>query len=157
MVNAYPMQKYLGRVTIRIFTVMRSIFLRRISLILASWLMVTSVGASIDVHFCKGEIYSIGVNASADVCYENGYDNETERKAGIANSPCCDQFSAYFQSDVDSANDVVAIQYSFHSFILPFQHEVRIPNCVEPIQLCHFYHPPEYEADFQTLYSVFRI
>ena len=136
---------------------MHSLFIRRLSLILASWLMVTSVGASIDVHFCKGEIYSIGINAEADKCA--GFDSESIQDGAdsIENPPCCDQFSAYFQSDVDSGNDDVAIQYSFDTFLIPFQHEVRIPKCVEPIQLCDFYHPPEYEEDFLTLFSVFRI
>jgi hypothetical protein len=136
---------------------MHSTLVRRLSFFLASWLMVTSVGASIDVHFCKGEIYSIGINAEADKCA--GFENENSQKdhSSLQQSPCCDQFSAYFQSDVDSGNDDVAIQYSIDSFVIPFQHEVQIPNCVEPIQLCHFYHPPEYEEDLLTLFSVFRI
>ena len=119
--------------------------------------MVTSVGASIDVHFCNGEIYSIGVDAPADKCLGYAVNGVDDTEQNVHRSPCCDQFSAYFQSDVDSGNDAVAIQYSLDSFVIPFQHEAQIPNCVEPIQLCHFYTPPEYEEDLLTLFSVFRI
>jgi hypothetical protein len=119
--------------------------------------MVTSVGASIDVHFCNGEIYSLAVNANAEKCA--GFESQDHQKDqfSIDRPHCCDDFTAYFQSDVDSGNDEVSIQYSLDATVIPFQHEVRIPNCVAPMQLCHFYNPPEYEEDLLTLFSVFRI
>lgn len=140
-----------------IFTTMHTTLICRLSLVMAFWLMVTSVGASIDVHFCNGEIYSIGVNAEADKCDGFTSDKGSESHDSLQKSPCCDQFSAYFQSDVDSANDDVAIQYSIDSFVIPFQHEIDIPNCVEPIQLCEYYTPPEQDEDILTLFSVLRI
>jgi len=136
---------------------MHSRSFRAFALFMSTWLMVTSVGASIDVHFCNGEIYSVGINADADKCAEFTSDTGSESHDSFQKSPCCDQFSAYFQSDVDSGSDDVAIQYSIDSFVIPFQHEVDIPNSVEPIELCEFYTPPEQDEDILTLFSVLRI
>jgi hypothetical protein len=119
--------------------------------------MVTSVGVSIDVHFCKGEIYSLGINSSADLCAGFYAQNDLEGNTIIKKSPCCDQFSAYFQSDIDSNSDDVAIQHSIGSEAIVSQFAVELPRFTQPIQLCHFYNPPEYPEDILTLFSVFRI
>ncbi len=120
-------------------------------------MMVTSIGASIDVHFCNGQIYSIGINASADLCEGFFTQNDLEGIASIEKSICCAQFLAHFQSDVDSTNDKVAIHYSIDTEAIPFQQEISIPNASHSIQLSHCYNPPEYEKDILTLFSVLRI
>jgi len=124
---------------------------------MASWLMVTSVGASVDVHFCAGEIFSIGIDARADKCSEFEEDFQQNRRSAIACSSCCNQFSAYFQFDIDIGNDDVAIQYSIDFFVIPVQHNVKIPIIDLPIHLCQLYNPPQYEEDHLTLFSILRI
>ncbi|NND77006.1 MAG: hypothetical protein HKN39_02340 [Flavobacteriales bacterium] len=126
-------------------------------MILASWLMVTSVGASIDVHFCNGEIYSIGINAEADRCGGFEKNNSQNSHSTIGLSSCCDQFLAYFQSDVESGNDKFSIQYLIGPFVFLDQSEFIISKYIDPVQFYQVYSPPLYEEDKCVLFSVFRI
>ena len=132
-------------------------FLKRIALFMSSWLMVTSVGATIDVHFCRGEIYSLGINAEADKCEGFDANSVDDKEESICKSPCCDQFTAYFQSDVESHNDAIAFQFSSFSCSVPFIHVLDITKRKGPIQLCRIHLPPDCGDDILTLFSVLRI
>lgn len=119
--------------------------------------MVTSIGATVDVHFCRGEIYSLGINAEADKCEGFNAISVDDEEESICKSPCCDQFTAYFQSDVESANDAIAFQYASYSFMVPFIHVLDIMKRKDPKQLCRIHLPPEREEDILTLFSILRI
>jgi len=88
---------------------------RFIALFMAAMVFLSSVGFSLDMHLCQGELRSVSLLGKAKNCYElAGYDSpqscskHKKTKAttsatgcSLVKKECCkDQFH-YFQSDID--------------------------------------------------------
>jgi hypothetical protein len=131
---------------------------RYIALFLSFWIALTSVGVSLDVHYCNGEIYSLGLNSAADKCsgFVSSYPFETSKS--INKSPCCGQFIAHIQNDIESANEEVAFQLEMPSYV--FQYAVHgLEGLLGKVlfQTTKRYLPPEREVDLLLRFSVLRI
>ena len=102
-----------------------SLLYRFTAILLALLVLVTSVGLTVDRHFCGGEMKSFSLVGKAKTCYElaTGKPQPTCVKAdnkdefqGIAFSkkPCCENKTDHFQTDTDtslqSASDALTVQ-----------------------------------------------
>ena len=135
-----------------------SLKVKRISCaFLAVWLLVSSVGLALDVHFCNGNIFSIGINASAISCSMSD-DSESPTTKTIKKKSCCDQERAYCQKGVDSLSGGQLMEFRAQPLAdLTFQ-EINLfrtgnrGNCFQDIS------PPSLSTcELHILLSTFRI
>ncbi|GAA0874897.1 hypothetical protein GCM10009118_13050 [Wandonia haliotis] len=154
---------------------MKVSFRHRISAVFLAILMLSSsIGVSMDVHFCGGELKSFNFFGEADAC-------EMQEPKKDYNRSCCDseQIKENQQCEHSSElqnncchNETFSIDVS-DSFEVDYftlnlsQSPVYIPlNChfqltfseiKSELNYFHYYHPPPIDQDIQVLYQVFRI
>lgn len=74
------------------------------SVLFSFFVLISSVGISIDAHFCQDEIKSIGILQQADVCCVD---------EGSANTPTCLDYSICQKSCCQNINQFLKSNYEF--------------------------------------------
>jgi len=81
--------KYRKKIWIKVFCVSQSLLL-----------LLSSIGFSLDIHYCQGTIESIGIYASAEKC--SGEMEVTKcgnhSDDGISKTPCCSNEQFFYQT-----------------------------------------------------------
>ena len=91
----------------------RKIGLQVLSVSLSLLVMLSSIGLSLDIHFCQGNIKSIGVFAAAEKCGEEleitKCDNHSN--SDISRTPCCSNEQYFYQTgNADNTSDFINTQ-----------------------------------------------
>jgi hypothetical protein len=140
-----------------IFDRMQSRFFKISSFFLASWILLSSIGMSIDVHFCNGQIFSIGLNAAASNCQGSDADSDQPEHA-VQKKSCCDYESSYCQKGIDSLSQHMTLDFKWECIAeFPFnQLEVeQISSNIFPAK--NSSPPDERSVDRGILFSIFRV
>lgn len=133
-------------------------FSKNIALFLSTWIFVTSIGLSIDVHFCNGNVYSVGINANADKCSQFVDDSDDCTGSTIKGRSCCDHTSSYFHNDIDCTVADVAIQHDFSSVLVSNCAVQEFHEyCFSPLKINEHYGPPDIKKNILLSISVLRI
>ena len=123
---------------------------------LATWILCTAIGVSIDLHFCKGELFSIGFNASAEICL-NGERSGESQSEGLKKRSCCDSALSYFQNDSDYKQIDFSISFPqcIDKQLATYDGVYNYPNVKTAFN--YLRPPPDRQLDLLALYSVLRI
>jgi len=128
---------------------------RILSAMMACWILFSSIGLSIDAHFCNGILFSVGVNTAALVCA--GFNDAASVEGTLHKPSCCNQQAAYCQKGVDgmadSSPNILPIQM-FLAIEFVKYHELTFEDVND---LSTDDSPPERSRDIGLLCAVFRI
>lgn len=133
-----------------------------LSFLLVVLLLFSSVGMSIDIHFCQNKIKSIGIMAPAQTC---GADMDlkacgTSNEPALSKKSCCSNgHYAYQTSEVRLASSLMHMIAPPYIGLLPNYDKPSIDALLSEIE-CAYYSsapPPYVISDFNILYDTFLI
>jgi hypothetical protein len=136
-------------------------------------IFLSSVGFSIDVHFCKDSIKDIAFIEAADCdmeitktdvppCHKkcgNQISKTAESEEGICKMKCChnERFNYEVPGEMDTAPEVSISHSSVQSVLIYFLCDFYSYESLEVNPVSWVYEPPIPKANFSILYQVFRI
>lgn len=135
-----------------------NIWLRSFALVLGCLLLISTVGPTVDIHFCKGDIKSIGIFASAESCGSNDVDaclkdSGNEKREGFSKIPCCFNQTLSSHQEIENYENKLLraeIQKSFAGSILLYKPSLQlgleISQVVKP-------DPPSPTSDLYILFQ----
>lgn len=140
-----------------------------LALLLASLILVTSTGISMDMHFCQNQIKSISLIGEANACHEKPslppchQSTSTTNKTGfdVHHDDCCHNSKVVIEKTSTHAlphSTLLSkdVSYDFViAFISIFVHKAPVENRQQKAWL--FPKPPLISTNFQILYQTFLI
>lgn len=137
------------------------------SVLLAVLLAFSSIGVSINIHRCNGNIYSVGFYTNAPVCeMEHNFDEELSHLDGTCNpsaiknisaQSCCDQTQIYELLDISSQNSQTDYSFEFIDFLTIQQFPQVILQEFSNRKVFPFRSPPKRTMNRSVLYECFII
>lgn len=140
---------------------------------MAMMILVSSVGFTVDLHYCKGQFKSFSLFGKAKSCHEIGQGMRTcphhkamvEKKQGMkkeaGDKGCCSNKMLRLQADVDKHNQTADVLLNpvqlYHfaiAFVVAFQNTVAIPT---NIFSNHHYKPPLIHRDTCVFFETFLL
>ncbi len=125
----------------------------------AIWILLVSIGASVSIHYCNGNVIDFAFDKRAEAC--KGYYQAVETNShycSFAKKGCCEDTNWLFVVENDyppseSSEIPVAIE------IAPFtvQYASNFVNHDVSEVYCFANAPPLIENDYQVLFQVFLI
>lgn len=110
-----------------------SILKRVTSILLAALMLISTIGISVDIHYCGGKIKSVGIFAPAEKCkaemQETGCKPEVEK--GIQSTPCC--ANKQFFCQVSGLDEVITHQPNIqltHKIVPLISQSFHLESCV---------------------------
>jgi len=146
---------------------------RLISLTLALMIFTSSVGLTIDLHYCGGELKSTSFIGNAKSCHDIAIAKsnkscrhhqktiKTEDKISSNPKDCCENKTQRYQLDDDrniviSDINISTISTDFiHAFIFVFA--LNINSYENKTESFNDYHPPIISRDFSVLFQNFLL
>jgi hypothetical protein len=144
------------------------------ALFLAVLMLATSLGFSIDMHFCQGRLMSASVFGKAKSCVEMADPGSTQSCAMHSSArhsfpepvfnqaPCCQQHTLSLQAEQDlqlqQVGTLDAPQTSVYLDLAQIV-EFSLPSLIDPAQPAAYtyYRPPLIQRDIQVLFQSFLI
>jgi len=146
---------------------------RVISILLAGLVLISSVGFTANMHYCKGKLKSFSLFGKAKTCHESKpmammpncphHKKMMEEQAGCSeeDKDCCDSKFQYFQSDTDQqfTSAQLEITVPFQSFVIAVVITVLSnQDFIEKQDLTFAYHsPPIIARDTYALLQTYLI
>ena len=127
------------------------------SLFLATWILLSSIGLSIDVHFCNGKIFSIGLNAAALSC-QNSVTESDQPENAVQKKSCCDYESSYCQKGMDSLSQDMTLDFKWECIAeFPISQFDLEQISRENFPTKNSSPPDERSVDRGILFSIFKV
>lgn len=123
-------------------------------------ILMSTIGLALDIHYCKGEVKSIGIFASAEKCCidEEPAHCEDNTETHIAKKSCCENTAYYFHNDEPAQQtSAVSAVNQYSAIVFPVMVVNHYPAVAEVISLPEGKDPPIGIKDLNILYSSFLI
>ena len=150
-----------------------SITYRIIALTIAFLLFVTSVGFTVDMHYCQGKLKTFSFFGKAKSCHDIGEGMKNcpfhaqmkqankSKSNTISKKGCCSNKTLHFQSDQDQPNQLnnaLVINPQLQSFVIAFV-EIFINSSVIETDKPSFvlYKPPLIPRDIYVLLETYLL
>lgn len=146
---------------------------RLIALAMAFLMFFTSVGFTIDLHYCRGELKTFSLIGKAKSCHEIGkgmkncphhnkmMKKEQSKENSIAQKGCCSNRTLHFQADYDQqtqVNNAVVNTLEFQSFVVAFVQIFLNSPVLEIENLTYkYYKPPLIARDIYVLLETYLL
>lgn len=140
---------------------------------MALMIFVSSVGITVDLHYCKGQFKTFSLFGKAKSCHEIGQGIKTcphhkamTEKQQVAekiteDKGCCSNKTLYLQADNDKNSQIADVLLNpvqlYHfaiAFVVAFQNTVALPT---GILSNHHYKPPLIHRDICVFFETFLL
>jgi hypothetical protein len=139
----------------------KKIWFKLLSVSLGVLFLFSSIGFSLDIHYCQGKIKSIGIYAPAEKCSEEmevtKCDNHSD--SGISKTPCCSNEQYFYQTgNADNTSNFTNTPIIPIVAILQSDDDAQIDVFLsENVLTYNGSGPPLVVKDFNILYDTFLI
>ncbi len=147
---------------------------RFVALFMASLMLLTSVGFTLDMHYCQDQLRSTSLFGKADSCYEmaginpvekcsfNQMKEEQHEGQSINKKDCCHNKTLHFQSDQNQEAKAIVdfeIASQTQQFIAAYIAVFHTPSILIQSNQPSFadYSPPIISKDYSVLFQSFLI
>ncbi len=146
---------------VQILVSQKKIWFKSLCYIQSIFVLLTTVGLSLNFHYCQGNIKSIGIYASAEKC--SGEMEVTKcgnhSDDGISKTPCCSNQQFFYQKgDADNTSNFTNTQTS--SFVTILQGDDKVHTNIfykDKFLTYNGSDPPLVVKDLNILYDTFLI
>lgn len=139
----------------------KNILFRLICWVQICLLLISTIGLSVDVHYCQGKVKSIGFFASAEKCEQDKIQKDCHNSAQeqITKKPCCHNFNYYFHSEELADKGAVTSDIKTYSVAQAGQVAtvINLPESNRGISLIEGKAPPLKVIDRNILYNTFLL
>jgi len=133
------------------------------SLVMALLILITSVGFSLDIHYCNGQLKSVSFFGKAKSCHDNSVQKScSHHKELQKDNDCCENRTFVFQSDLDKDLDskvfTLPVTKELSSFIVAFTIvSLNLYPKFETNIIESYYSNPIIHRDIYVLFETFLI
>lgn len=139
----------------------KKIWFKLLSVSLGVLFLFSSIGFSLDIHYCQGNIKSIGIYASAEKCSEEMEVTKcaNHSDSGISKTPCCSNEQYFYQTgNADNTPNFVNTQIIPIVILLQSDDDAQTDVFLsENVLTYNGSDPPLVVKDFNILYDTFLI
>ena len=144
---------------------------RALALSLAFLIAFTSIGFSLDLHFCQERLKSVSLFGEAKTCHDIAASSHCKKLTSACKATskqlqegckknCCHNETIVVDSlNADFTNpQLLTLQTKSLDFVLAFVYSYCLPNPISTTSTAYLYYkPPLPERDFQVLFQTFLI